>query len=31
MADPKGQEIFKQLIRKLEVDIFVTNQLPKKL
>jgi formyl-CoA transferase len=29
MADPKGQEIFKQLIRKLEVDIFVTNQLPK--
>ncbi|MBT7260052.1 MAG: CoA transferase [Desulfobacula sp.] len=29
MADPKGQDIFKELIRKLEVDIFVTNQLPK--
>lgn len=29
MADPKGQEIFKQLISKLNVDIFVTNQLPK--
>jgi crotonobetainyl-CoA:carnitine CoA-transferase CaiB-like acyl-CoA transferase len=29
MADPKGQQIFKELIRKLEVDIFVTNQLPK--
>ena len=29
MADPKGQEIFKKLIRKLDVDMFVTNQLPK--
>ncbi len=29
MADPKGQEIFKELILKLDVDIFVTNQLPK--
>ena len=29
MADPKGQEIFKQLIKELNVDIFVTNQLPK--
>lgn len=29
MADPKGQEIFKKLIRELDVDIFVTNQLPK--
>jgi formyl-CoA transferase len=29
LADPKGQEIFKELIRKLDVDIFVTNQLPK--
>ena len=29
MADPKGQEIFKQLIKALDVDIFVTNQLPK--
>lgn len=29
LADPKGQEIFKKLIQKLEVDIFITNQLPK--
>jgi len=29
MADPKGQEIFKKLITKLDVDIFITNQLPK--
>ena len=29
MADPKGQEIFKKLICELDVDIFVTNQLPK--
>jgi len=29
MADPKGQEIFKKLILELDVDIFVTNQLPK--
>jgi crotonobetainyl-CoA:carnitine CoA-transferase CaiB-like acyl-CoA transferase len=29
MADPKGKEIFKQLITELDVDIFVTNQLPK--
>ncbi len=29
MADPQGQEIFKKLILKLDVDIFVTNQLPK--
>jgi len=29
MADPKGQEIFKKLIRELDVDIFITNQLPK--
>jgi len=29
LADPQGQEIFKKLIQKLEVDIFVTNQLPK--
>ncbi|MBU2628530.1 MAG: CoA transferase, partial [Proteobacteria bacterium] len=29
MADPKGQEIFKKLVRELNVDIFVTNQLPK--
>jgi len=29
MADPKGQEIFKKLIHELDVDIFITNQLPK--
>ncbi len=29
MADPKGKEIFKQLISKLNIDIFITNQLPK--
>ncbi|MCK5311428.1 MAG: CoA transferase [Desulfobacteraceae bacterium] len=29
MADPKGQEIFKKLIKELDVDIFITNQLPK--
>ena len=29
LADPQGQEIFKKLVRQLEVDIFVTNQLPK--
>ena len=29
MADPKGQQIFKALIKKLDVDIFITNQLPK--
>ncbi|MCK5543124.1 MAG: CoA transferase [Desulfobacterales bacterium] len=29
MADPQGQEIFKKLIKELEVDIFITNQLPK--
>lgn len=29
MADPKGQEIFKELVQKLDIDIFITNQLPK--
>ena len=29
LADPQGQEIFKKLIKELNVDIFVTNQLPK--
>ncbi len=29
MADPKGQEIFKKLLLQLDVDIFITNQLPK--
>ncbi len=29
LADPQGREIFKKLIQQLDVDIFVTNQLPK--
>ncbi len=29
MADPQGQDIFKKLIKELDVDIFITNQLPK--
>ena len=29
LADLKGQEIFKELIQHLKVDIFITNQLPK--
>ncbi|MCK5696019.1 MAG: CoA transferase [Desulfobacula sp.] len=29
MADPEGQKIFKRLIKELDVDIFITNQLPK--
>lgn len=29
LADPEGQDIFKSLIQKLNVDIFITNQLPK--
>ncbi len=29
LADPKGQEILHKLLRQLDVDIFVTNQLPK--
>ena len=29
LAVPEGQEIFKKLVLELEVDIFVTNQLPK--
>ena len=29
MADPEGQAIFKKLIKELDVDIFITNQLPK--
>jgi crotonobetainyl-CoA:carnitine CoA-transferase CaiB-like acyl-CoA transferase len=29
LADPQGQKIFRQLIKELNVDIFVTNQLPK--
>jgi formyl-CoA transferase len=29
LADPEGQKIFHGLIRKLDVDIFATNQLPR--
>jgi len=29
LAEAKGQEMLKTLIRELQVDIFVTNQLPK--
>ena len=29
LADPKGRELLYSLIKKLDVDIFVTNQLPK--
>jgi formyl-CoA transferase len=29
LADPLGQKIFEKLVQQLEVDIFVTNQLPK--
>jgi len=29
LADPDGQHIFNQLIQELDVDIFITNQLPK--
>jgi formyl-CoA transferase len=29
LAEPEGQEIFRLLIQKLKVDIFITNQLPR--
>ena len=29
LADPDGQDIFRSLIQKLKVDIFITNQLPR--
>jgi len=29
LADPEGQKLLHELIRKLKVDIFATNQLPK--
>lgn len=29
LADPRGQELFREIIDKLQVDIFVTNQLSK--
>jgi crotonobetainyl-CoA:carnitine CoA-transferase CaiB-like acyl-CoA transferase len=29
LATPEGQEIFKSIIQKLDIDVFITNQLPK--
>ncbi|MBI5250967.1 MAG: CoA transferase [Desulfomonile tiedjei] len=29
LADPKGRELLQKLIKQMDVDIFVTNQLPK--
>lgn len=29
LTEPEGQEIFRSLIRKLDIDIFATNQLPR--
>ncbi|MBW2370663.1 MAG: CoA transferase, partial [Deltaproteobacteria bacterium] len=29
LAAPEGQEIFKSIIQKLDIDVFITNQLPK--
>lgn len=29
LAEPDGRELFKEMIRKLDVDIFITNQLPR--
>ena len=29
LADPDGQHIFDRLIQEMDVDIFITNQLPK--
>lgn len=29
LAEPEGKELFKELIQKLKVDIFATNQLPR--
>jgi len=29
LGEPQGQEILKELIRKMKVDIFATNQLPR--
>ncbi|MCF8082526.1 MAG: CoA transferase [Deltaproteobacteria bacterium] len=29
LAQPEGQEIFRSLIQKLDIDIFATNQLPR--
>ena len=29
LAEPEGQALFKEVIKELDIDIFVTNQLPK--
>lgn len=29
LATPEGQEILKSMVQKLDIDVFVTNQLPK--
>jgi len=29
LGDPKGRELLRKLIEQLEIDVFVTNQLPK--
>ncbi len=29
LAEPEGQDLFDQLIQTLDVDVFITNQLPK--
>jgi formyl-CoA transferase len=29
LGEPQGQEVFQALIRKLAIDIFITNQLPR--
>ena len=29
LAEPEGKQLLKELVRKLSVDIFITNQLPK--
>ena len=29
LADPRGQELLQRLIKQLDIDIFITNQLPR--
>ena len=29
LADPRGQELLQKLIKQLDIDIFITNQLPR--
>jgi crotonobetainyl-CoA:carnitine CoA-transferase CaiB-like acyl-CoA transferase len=29
LADPRGQEVLQKLIKQLDIDIFITNQLPR--